>query len=498
MRVLADTLPQRKPTTRDWVGIGVVLLAAFMGQVDMFIVNVASPPMQADLGANFGQIQLIIHGYLIAYAAGMVTGGKIGDRIGRKKTFQYGVAAFTLTSLLCALCPTANLLIVARTLQGAAAAVLIPQVLSIIQGALTHERDRQRAVGAYGAAIGLGVIAGLMGGGLLLQWDIASLGWRTIFLINIPIGIGILLAAPGTVRESRGSALAPLDLVGTVLIATALPLLLIPLSLGPEYGWPLWIWPGFLAVAVLTAALFRYEKRLAARGGDPLLPPRILGQRGFPTSMATVTVFFSGNAGYFLILTYHLQSGLGLGSLATGLVFVPLGVGFALASMVGRYLTERHGTRVLVTGALLMTISFVPIPFVVQLGAGAQAITLAITIGVSGIGQGLVVSPLISTVMAPVPDGLLGAASGVLNTVTQAAMALGVAAVGAVYRAVLGTNPQHISSSVPLADYANAFAITCVLLCLLALATAVLSWVLGRLSYTGEVKRIASNVEVLS
>ncbi|EME52528.1 major facilitator transporter [Amycolatopsis decaplanina DSM 44594] len=456
-----------------------VLLATFMGQIDMFIVNVASPPIQADLGASFGQIQFVIDGYVIAYAAGMVTGGKLGDRFGRKKVFQYGVAAFTVASLLCALCPTANLLIVARVVQGAAAAVLMPQVLSIIQGTFARQRDRQRAIGAYGSVIGLGVVAGLIGGGLLLNVDVAGLEWRTIFLINVPIGLLILLAAPSTVRESRSEVTARLDMVGTVLTASVLPILLIPLSLGPEHGWPLWIWVCFAAAALLTAVLFRYENRLAARGGDPLLPARVLRGRGFPASMATVTVFFAGNAGYFLVLTYYLQSALNLDPLATGVVFVPLGVGFAVASVAGRRLAERYGTRVLITGALLMFASFLPMPFIVQAGTSTQAVALAATIGLSGIGQGLVVSPLVGIAMAQVPADLTGAGSGVLNTVTQAAMAVGIAGIGTVYRAALGRNPQD-TASIPASDFGDAFVVTCGVLAALAVATAVLSWVLGR------------------
>ncbi|MCC2276045.1 MFS transporter [Streptomyces sp. ET3-23] len=175
------------PTAREWAGLGVVLLAMFMSQIDMFIVNVAAPEIQPDLHAGFGQMQFVIDGYVIAYAAGMVTGGRLGDRVGRKKVFQWGVAAFTVTSLLCALSPSANTLIAARVLQGLSAALMAsPQVLSILRAVFVHDRDRSRAVGAYGASTGSGVIAGLVGGGLLLDLDVAGLGWRMIFLLRLP------------------------------------------------------------------------------------------------------------------------------------------------------------------------------------------------------------------------------------------------------------------------------------------------------------------------
>nr|WP_278250945.1 MULTISPECIES: MFS transporter [unclassified Actinopolyspora] len=473
-------MPARGASKRDWVGIGITLLATFMGQIDMFIVNVASPPIQADLGASFAQMQFVIDGYIILYAAGMVTCGKLGDRFGRKRVFQYGVAAFTVTSLLCALAPSANLLIIARVSQGAATAVLMPQVLSIIQGTFTDSRDRQWAIGLYGAMIGLGVVCGLIGGGLLLHWNIFGLEWRTVFLINVPVGVLMLAVAPTTVRESHSATSAPLDMVGTALTATVLPALLVPMFLGAEHGWPLWVWVCFAAAGALVVVLFRHQDRLATRGGDPLLPPKLLRRPGFPVSMAAITVFFCGNSGCFLVLTYHLQSGLGLGPLGTGFVFVPMGAGFALASIFGRGLAERHGSRVLILGALLMAASYAPIPLIVQLGPDTQSRTLAAVIGLSGVGQGLVVSPLINLIMTQVPDGLAGAASGVVNTMTQAAMALGVAAVGTLYRGLLGANPQQVSGVIPRHDYATAFAITCVLLGLLALTTAVLSGVLGR------------------
>ncbi|MFD4401534.1 MFS transporter [Nocardia sp. NPDC058499] len=467
------SLSRQAPSRRVWIGIGVVLLATFMGQVDMFIVNVASPAMQEDLQADFSQIQLIIDGYVVAYAAGMVAGGKLGDLIGRKRVFAYGVLAFTVASVLCAACTTANQLIGARILQGAAAAMVMPQVLSIIQSTFSQARDRQRAIGVYGAVIGLGVIAGLIGGGLLLQWNVAGLEWRTIFLINVPIGVAILLAVP-TVKESRGPEGARLDLVGAALTALALPALLVPLSLGPEHGWPMWTLLCFPLFALLVLGLVYYERRLDARGGDPLLPPWLFRPRGFRISMLAVIVFFSGNAGFFLVLTYHLQSGLDLGPMGTGLVFVPLGLGFTIASLVSRSLMERYGTRVLITGAVMMAIGYGVMPAIVHADRELQLTLLAAVIGLGGIGQGLIVSPLTSIVMAQVPTAALGAGSGVLNTMTQAAMALGVAVVGALYRIVLGANPQDAGGAMVWNDFASAFAATCLLLGVLAVIMTVL------------------------
>ncbi|GAA3183916.1 MULTISPECIES: MFS transporter [Streptomyces] len=457
-----------------------VLLAMFMSQIDMFIVNVAAPEIQTDLNAGFGQLQFVIDGYVIAYAAGMVTGGRLGDRTGRKKVFQYGVAAFTTTSLLCALAPSANTLIAARVLQGLSAALMTPQVLSLIRAVFVHGRDRARAVGAYGAAIGAGVIAGLVGGGLLLDLDVAGLGWRMIFLINVPIGIVILCAAAPAVTESRSSDNPRLDFVGVAFTALLLPLVLIPLTIGPEKDWPWWTYPCFLLGAVMIVAFLRWERHLEARGSDPLLPGRLLRAQGFPLSMVTVLAFFAGNAGLFLVLTYHLQSGIRLSPMRASLVFVPLGVGFILASAACRRLAARFGIRVSVVGGAIMAAGLCAVPAVTGAATDVQAVLLAAVMGISGFGQGLVVAPLIDTVLSRVRPDDAGAGSGVLNTVTQAGMGLGVAAVGALYQALLGANPQTPDSHVTASDFADSFDVTSLVLAALALGVALLCAWLGK------------------
>ncbi|MFB9537570.1 MULTISPECIES: MFS transporter [Streptomyces] len=469
-----------RATGRDWAGLTVVLLAMFMSQIDMFIVNVAAPGIQADLNAGFGQLQFVIDGYVIAYAAGMVTGGRLGDRIGRKRTFQYGVATFTLTSLLCALAPSPGTLIAARVLQGLSAAVMTPQVLSLIRAVFVHERDRARAVGAYGASIGAGVIAGLVGGGLLLDLDVAGLGWRMIFLINVPIGAAILCAAVPAVTESRSADLPRLDIIGAVFTAVLLPLVLIPLILGGEHGWPWWTYGCFALGAAGAVAFLRWERRTEDRGNDPLLPSRLLRAKGFPLSMGTVLLFFSGNAGLFLVLTYHLQSGLRLTPLAASMVFVPLGLGFIVASAACRRLAARFGIGVSVAGGLVMAVSLAAVPAVTGLDGTSQAVGLAAVMGVSGFGQGLVVAPLVDTVLSRVHPDDAGAGSGVLNTVTQAGMAFGVAVIGALYRGFLGTNPQAPGPDTGMADFAEAFDLTAYVLAALAVGTALLAVRLGR------------------
>lgn len=470
----AATEHPHRPAKRVWMGLGVLLLAAFMGQVDMFIVNVAAPEMQTGLQASFGQVQFVINGYVIAYAAGMITGGRLGDRLGRRRVFWWGTAVFTLASLLCALAPSAGWLITARVAQGLGASVMMPQVLSIIRASFADPQRRARAVGVYGATIGFGVIAGLIGGGVLVSLNVAGLGWRTIFLINVPIGLVMLLTIPFFVADSRSSQPPPTDLVGALLSGLLLPAVFLPLTLGTEAGWPNWCWPMLAGGLALLAVFLGHERAYAARGREPIAAPRLFGNRGFGTSLVTVTTFFSGNAGLFLVLTYHLQAGLGLGPLATGLAFAPLGGGFAAASAAGQRLAGRFGPRTAIAGTGLMVTSLLLIPIITGIPANAQAWVLALILSLSGLGQGLVVAQLLSTVLSLVQAEDAGSASALVNTTTQAGMATGTALIGTLYHTILGTNPNHPTIPLQTSDLTTAFTLVALVLAALAAATGVL------------------------
>ncbi|WP_189213112.1 MFS transporter [Actinokineospora fastidiosa] len=430
--------PPRAAARRDWVGLGVVLAATFMGQVDGFIVNVASPTIQRELPAGFDQIQLVGAAYVFACAAGLVTGGRLGDRFGRRRVFLAGVGAFTVASLCCGLATSAEVLILCRFLQGACAAALIPQELAIIQATFHDARQRGRAFGAYGVALGLGVIAGIAGGGVLVGLDVGGMGWRSVFLINVPIGVAIVVVGRWAIRESRSDAAVGFDIAGAALTALAIPALLVPLMFGPRAGWHGWVWLSALTGLLLVAALARQQRRLADRGGDGLYPPHVLANRRFRLGMVVLAVFFAGNAGLYLVFTYHLQTGLGLDSLTAGLMFTPLGVGFAAGSAITGRL---NGTRVPVIGAALIACCLLAMAAVAFTGATAEQTLLAVLIGAVGAGQGLVVSPLVAVVLNRVEPDHAGAATGIAATVVQFGLAAGFSLVGIAYRVVLGGIP---------------------------------------------------------
>ncbi|XTZ18256.1 MFS transporter [Micromonospora echinospora] len=463
---------------RTRLGVAALLLAAFLGQFESFVIVVALPQIQQDLGADFGEVQLAAAVFVFACAAGLVIGGRAGDRYGRRRMFLASVVFFTISTLVCALATGPALLIGARLGQGIGAAVMIPQVLSLLRVVATDPVAQARAVGGYGVAMGAGVVAGLSGGGLLIGLDVGGLGWRLAFLAMIPAGALILLGGLG-LPESRDEAPQRLDVAGAVLTLLCLPSLLTPLMLGPAYGWPGWIWLFLAAGAVLAVILLVQQRRGARRGVDVLFAPRLLGVTGFPTSMVTLLVLYAGNAGWFLILTYHLQRGLDLSPIATGLAFAPLGVGFALGSATSGRLASRNSKQVAVGGAALAAISMLGAAASVALSDGPQIAALAVLAGTAGAGQGLIVAPLLAGILGLTSVRDVGAVVGIANTVIQFGLVVGFAVTGVAYQSFGASDPAGPEPTGGSAG--TAFASTALMVAAAAGVTALLSARLFRL-----------------
>lgn len=457
------------------VALTAILLAAFIGQFDASVIVLAVPALRDELGATHGQAQFVLAGYTAAYAAGLVTGGRLGDLLGRRRVFQLGVTAFTLLSLTCALSPGPGALIAARTGQGLAAALMLPQVLAIVH-ATFPPRERARAVGLYGATIGMAWIAGPLAGGALLSWNPFDLGWRALFLINLPVGLVVALGARYAVTESHGDR-QRLDLAGAVLLAGALYGLLLPASAAEGGDWPSWAPLAAAGGAVLLVAFWLLQRRLEARELAPLLPPRLLRQRRVARGLVTVLAFYGGNMGFFTLVAYHVQDGLGRTPLVAGLVFSPLAAGFALGSVGSKRPHARYGHRLLVAGALLMAVSLAAVLAVVALAPEeSQLWWLPLPLALSGLGEGVVAAPLIATVLGGVPARDSGAASGVLLTATQVAHAGSVTVIGGLFVTVLGETHGGASE---FASYARATSTGCAVVLVLALLTALAARRLG-------------------
>ncbi|MGI8552543.1 MAG: MFS transporter, partial [Dehalococcoidia bacterium] len=329
---------------RRWAALPVILAGTFMTILDFFIVNVAIPAMQRDLHAGSGAIEFVVAGYGLAYAAGLITGGRLGDLYGRRRMFALGLALFTLTSAGCGLAPNASVLVIARIGQGLAAALLAPQVLSMLGIVYTGE-DRARAFTFYGLVLGLAAVGGQLLGGLLIQADFAGLSWRTCFLINVPIGAVALVLTPRLVPESRAEGCSRLDLIGTALVTLGMVAIVLPLVEGRRQGWPLWAWLGLASALPLLLAFGLYQRRLSARGQTPLVDLTLFGERAFAVGIVAILVFYAGIASFFFVFTLYMQQGRGLDALNSGAIFTPIGLGFCATSMSTRWIANWFGRQ---------------------------------------------------------------------------------------------------------------------------------------------------------
>ncbi|RKE23035.1 MFS transporter [Streptomyces sp. TLI_171] len=419
----------------------VVLAGVFLAGLDFFVVNVAVPAVQLDLHATDAQIQLIVAAYALMYGVGLISGGRLGDLYGRRRILGLGVALFTLASVACGAAPTVELLIAGRIAQGAAAALMAPQVLGIITTAY-HGPARTRAVTWYAAASGIAAVFGQLIGGLLIRTDLLGLGWRACFLVNLPIGLAATVLTARVLPESRAPGRPRLDPVGLVLVTAALTAVCLPLIEGRERGWPLWTWLALAAAPVLFALFAAQQRRLLRTGGSPTLDLSLLRERAFAAGLAAQLTFWASMASYFLVFALYLQQGRHLAPLASGLVFTVLGVGYVLASTTARHLAARLGRHTITLGcALRATGLLLELWAVTGIGHTGTLWWLVPGLFLDGCGMGLSFAPLATTVLARVPAASAGSAAGILTTGLQVGNALGVALIGLVFYRVLAAHP---------------------------------------------------------
>jgi EmrB/QacA subfamily drug resistance transporter len=431
MTTITSTEPVEARTTTTavgWAPLVVVLAGTFVTFLDFFIVNVALPSIHTSLHAGSAAVSLVVAGYGLTFATGMITGGRLGDIYGRRRMFTVGLALFTLTSLACGLAPTAGVLVGARMLQGAAGALLTPQVLAIL-GTVYEGARRGTAFAAYGFAMGIAGVLGQLFGGGLIQADVAGLGWRAIFLINLPVGLATLPFVGRVVPESRGPR-ASLDAVGTVLGTAAITALVLPLVEGREHGWPLWTWLSLAAAPGLGASFVAHLRRRAAFGRAPLVELSLFRVRSFAIGSLAGLTFSLVPPAFFFVLALYLQQGRGYSALFSGVVFVAVGVGYFAALVAAGPLAQRLGHQVLTLGAVIVAAGCLVLAGAARAGS---AWGLAPGLALAGFGIGAVLVPLSSTVLAGVDPQYAGSAAGVLSTGQQVGGALGIAVIGVVF-----------------------------------------------------------------
>jgi MFS family permease len=429
-------------------GVLILLAGAFMPIMDFFITNVALPTISASLHASGAELELVIAGYGVAYAALLVLGGRLGDRYGRHRVFLWALIGFTLASLTCGLAPSAGFLIGARIVQGGAAALLIPQVLATFHHTLEGER-KARALALYGATSGIAAVVGQIVGGLLVSADIAGSSWRPIFLVNVPVGILVLVVAARIVPATRSPHPVGIDLPGTVLFAATLTALLAPLAEGHSLGWPWWTWLLLAVAAGLGGTTIAVEKRSEGRGEVPLLPPSLLRLPSMSRGLVMVLVFSMGFGAFMFVFALTVQDGLHNDALHGGLAVVPMAVTFLAGSLLAPRLIARFGRAALSGGAVVQLAGLAWLVTGIVTGwPHVSLLSMAVPLALVGAGQSMLFAGLFRSVLADVPAHLGGIGSGALITLQQSGLALGVATLGSLYLALEPHSYPHAFAAV--------------------------------------------------
>ncbi|HYH35281.1 MAG TPA: MFS transporter [Nocardioides sp.] len=462
---------QEEPDPRRWRILGVTLLVGFMSLLDVTIVNVAIPSIRAGLDTSVAAVQWVVSGYALAFGLTLVAGGRLGDAHGRRRMMVIGLVGFVLSSAAVGLAPNATAIVAARLVQGASAGLLTPQSSGLIQQ-LFRGGERGRAFGFFGLTVSVASASGPLIGGALIGLLGEEEGWRALFLINVPIGIVALLlvwrlvpAGPGEDSGDTGVDVPGALLLGGTVLAVLYPLV----SLEAGAGWPLLL---LLAAPPLAWAFLRWEQRTVARGRPPLLDVSLLrGLPGYANGLAVGTLYFTGFTGIFLVLSVHLQEGVGLSVMETALLMTPFAVGAATTSVLAGRLVTRVGRRVtLLALAVMMTGTAVSASVVTQ-DAGDLWWTLAPAMFLAGVGGGGVVSPNFTLTLQEVPPQMGGAAGGALQTGQRIGSALGAALLMTVYQAALQVGSAPTAARTAL--------VTALVVLSVALAAAVRSWRTG-------------------
>jgi EmrB/QacA subfamily drug resistance transporter len=447
MSIRPDDPGADQPAYRHrWRALAVTQMAGFMSLLDVSIVNVALPSIQHSLGASVAQVQWVVSGYALTFGLVLVAGGRLGDALGRRRMFLVALTGFVLTSALCGAAPSAELLVMARLLQGVTAGMLAPQNSALIQ-VLFRGAERGRAFGIFGATVGLSTAVGPVLGGLILTAAGEQEGWRWVFYVNVPIGLFALVAAWRLVPSKPPASkpvLSQIDVVGALLLGAGLLCLLFPL-VQVDSGGLQRLWWLFGLAPVLIALFFRWEQLVVRRDRAPLLDTRLLSNTpGFPAGAALGLVYFVGFSGIWLVFAVYFQRGLGYTPLLSGLVVTPFALGSAVSAAVAGRLVTRYGRWLTVAGLVGVTVGLTATAVVLYAVPTAWAgWAAALPLLVAGIGGGAVISPNVTLTLECVPLWMGGAAGGALQTGQRIGSAVGTATLAAVFYGVLAHSGHY-------------------------------------------------------
>ena len=428
------TLAQPPPDRRRWMVLAIVLVAEVMDLIDGTIVNVAAPSIRRDLGGSATTLQWYGAAYTLAFAVLLITGARLGDRFDRRKVFLVGVVGFTAASVACAAAPSSGFLITMRVIQGAFGALLIPQGFGMIKAVFPDE-EGQKAFAAFGPVIGIAAVISPILGGALTSGNLFGLGWRAVFLVNLPLGIIGLIGSMRVLPRGTGIPGTRLDPGGAVIATVSAFALVYPLVQGRALGWPAWVFVLFVGGVLGFAAFALYERRHARRA---LIAPSLLRNRTYTSGLFVALCFFASMIGLNLVLSLFCQLGEGFSPIRTGLTLAPFALGVAITAGPSYPLAQKFGRVSMQVGFGVMAAGLILLALMVHSG-GAQTSVWSLVPGelLAGAGMGLALPPLFDFILAGVKDHEVGSASGVLNAVQQFAAALGIAVFATVFFAYL-------------------------------------------------------------
>jgi EmrB/QacA subfamily drug resistance transporter len=439
-----STSAARRTRRVTWLGFAVVLLASVMDLLDSTITQTGAPAIRRSLGGSYADLEWLTAAYTLAMSVTILLGGRLGDMFGRRRVLLLGIGGFIVASTLCALAPDPTLLIAARALQGGMAAVMVPQGFGLIRE-LFGDAGQQKAFGIFGPVMGLGAVAGPLAGGGLIHLDLLSSGWRAIFLINIPLGL--LALGLGLRFLPRHAAATPehrFDVLSVALSVGAGVCLIYPLIQGQEDGWPLWTFL-MLAGGLAMLALFAlHQARRLRRGATPLVDPAILRRRPYVAGLGLVVGFIGAMGGMVLAFNVMFQTGLGFSPLACGVATVAIPLAAIPGSVTSSVLLERLGRTTIHLGTALMASGLgICLAVMEARGGSISAWDLTGPLCLTGFGMGMVFVPMFDVILAGVEPRQTGSAAGLLESVQQLSMSLGIALVGTILFGQVGARMGH-------------------------------------------------------
>ncbi|MFE5207992.1 MFS transporter [Streptomyces sp. NPDC056600] len=453
-----------------WRALWVTLVAGFMSLLDVTIVAVALPTIQRDLGATPAEVQWVVSGYALTFALALVTAGRLGDALNRRRIFLLALSAFVLCSALAGAAPSSGWLVVARLAQGLAAGCMAPQNSALIQQ-MFRGPERGRAFGFFGATVGISSAVGPITGGLILALASGGEGWRWIFYVNVPIGVVAVLLGRRLLPRTRPTGKGQVDVPGVLLLGAGVLAVMLPL-VQAEAGGLGRLWWLFLVGAALLGVFTLWQRRLLARGAQPLLDLRLFTQtRGYAVGAAVGTLYFVGFSGVWLVFALFFQHGLDYSPLRSGLAVTPFAVGSAGAAVVSGRLVDRLGRLLTVCGLSAVIVGMSATALLLRFAPESSATWLAApALFVAGMGSGSVISPNITMTLRDVPVRMAGAAGGALQTGQRLGAAVGTAALPGLFYLVLAGRDDNFRNALAIALGAALLGMTA------ALALAVADW----------------------